>query len=132
MRRPSAIASGRATLAPRPATIRISSAKMTGQAASSSLRRIRECTATPPENAKAKIAIIATRQSRTTRRIRPAKISTQPAAVNSASRRPARTAEVMAASKAATSDAGGMADSVQASSRPSPCSSRNQYAPKGW
>ena len=34
---------------------------------------------------------------------------------------------VMAASKAATFDAGGMADSVQASSRPSPCSSRNQY-----
>ena len=49
-----AIASGRTRPALRPATIRISSAKMTGQAASSSLRRIRECTATPPENAKAK------------------------------------------------------------------------------
>ena len=110
--------SGRAMLARRPATIRIISAKMTGQAATSSLRKIRECTATPPENANASVASIATRQSRTMQRTRPAKISTQPVAIRKARSRPARTALVMAASKAATLAADGIADSDQASSRP--------------
>src|SRR5665213_2121481 len=43
----------------------------------------------PPENAKAKVAIMAMRQSRTTRRIRPANTSTQPLAVIRASTRAA-------------------------------------------
>ena len=57
-------------LARRPTAIRIISAKMTGQAATSSLRRMRECTAMPPDSANASVAIIATRQSRTMRRTR--------------------------------------------------------------
>ena len=122
----SAIPSGRRRPARRPITIRISSAKMTGQAATNSLRKIRECTAMPPESANAIVASIATRQSRTMRRTRPAKISTHPVAISQASRRPARTAWVMALSNAAVSDADGMADSDQASSRPRPCSNRNQ------
>ena len=103
--------SGRALPARRPAAIRISSAKMTGQAATSSLRRMRECTAMPPEKAKAKVASMATRQSRTTRRTRPAKIRTQPVAISQARIRPARTALVMAALNAGASDAGGIVDS---------------------
>ncbi len=121
-----AIASGRPVLARLPTTIRIISAKMTGQAATSSLRKMRECTAMPPENANATVAISATRQSRTIGRRRLAKISTHPVAISQARRRPARTALVMAASNALVSVAGGMADSDHASSRPSACSSRNQ------
>jgi hypothetical protein len=108
----SAIPSGRAMPARRPATVRISSAKITGQAATSSLRKTRECTAMPPENAKASVAASAMRQSRTTRRTRNAKINTQPVAISQARRRPARTALVIAASNAVVSDAGGMADNA--------------------
>ena len=57
------------------------------------------------------VAISAMRQSRTTRRTRAAKISTQPAAISQARRRPARTAPVMAASNAAALDADGIAES---------------------
>ncbi len=103
-----AIASGRATPARRPTTISSNSAKMTGQAATSSLRKMRECTATPPEKAIASVASMATRQSRTTRRTRSAKISTQPVAISQARTRPARTAPVMAASNAAVLAADGM------------------------
>ena len=107
-----ASASGRARLAWRPAAIRIINAKMTGSAATSSLRRMRECTATPPENAKASVASNATRQSRRMKRASPANISTQPVATRNASTRAARTADVMAASKAEASAADGIAGSV--------------------
>ena len=106
-----AIHSGRAMLLLRPTTIRTITAKMTGHAATSSLRRMRECTAMAPENANAKVAISAMRQSRTMRRTRAAKIRTQPVAISHARTRPARTAPVMAASNAAALDAGGIAES---------------------
>ena len=100
--------------------------RSTGQAATSSLRRMRECTAMPPENAKARVASSATRQSRTMRRIKAREDQHAAGRDQEASTRPARTAWVMAASKAAASEAGGIADSVHASSRPRACSSRNQ------
>ena len=84
---------------------------MAGHAATSSLRKMRESTAMPPEKANAKVAISAMRQSRTMRRTRAAKISTQPIAISQARRRPARTAPVMAASNAAALAADGIADS---------------------
>ena len=102
-------------------------AQLESMAAMNSLRRMRECTATPPENANAFVAISATRQSRTTLRIRPRKISTLAVAIRKARTRPACTACVIAASKVATSVAGGIDDNDHASSKPRECSSWNQY-----
>ena len=55
-----------------------------------------------------------------------AKIRTKTLAISQATTRPARTALVMAASKAGSIECRGIDDSVQASSRPSACRNRNQ------
>ena len=49
-----------------------------------------------------------------------------PDAISKASSRPARTADVMAASNATVLEPGGIADNDHASSSPSPCSKRYQ------
>lgn len=78
-----------------------SSAKMTGHAESNSLRKMRECTAMPPENAKAMVASNATRQSRIMERTRAAKIRTQPVAISRARTRPVAESEILGKSASA-------------------------------